>query len=61
MKQELKDKILAVTKNSKFGSILRCALNVERDALPRFTGKAIVTSDGFVMATFISSDGDLGD
>lgn len=58
MKQELQKKILAVTQNGQFGAILRCALGVERDALPRFTGRAVVTSDGFVMATFISSDGE---
>lgn len=57
MKQELQKKILAVTQNGQFGAILRCALDVERDALPRFTGRAMVTSDGFVMCNFVDSSG----
>jgi hypothetical protein len=56
MDDKLKARILEATEGSKFGAILRCALNVERDAIPRFTNKATVTSDGFVMCSFVDSD-----
>ncbi len=47
-----------VTKGSQFGAIIACALDIQRDALPRFSGKASVTSDGFVMCSFYTQDGD---
>ena len=59
MKPETKEKILKVTIGSQFGAVLRCAMNVERDAVPRFSGKAMVTSDGFVMCNFVGSDGQM--
>ena len=58
MNTELKNKLLACTVGSQFGAILRCAMNVERGAEPRFNGKATVTSDGFVMCNFVDSRGD---
>lgn len=58
MKPELQAKILAATVDTKFGAILRCALNVERDAMPRFVGKAVVTSDGYVMCYFVDRHGE---
>ncbi len=57
MKPELQQKILGCTRGSKLGAILRCALNVDRTDIPRFTSKAIVTSDGYLMANFVDSDG----
>lgn len=58
MNKDLQAKILAATVGTKFGAILRCALNVERDAVPRFVGKATATSDGFVMCDFVDADGE---
>lgn len=57
MNDNLKQKILAATRDTKFGAIIRCAMNIERDAVPRFFGKATVTSDGFIMCSFVDSDG----
>ncbi len=57
MTPNLKIKILAATVGTKFGAILRCALDTERDLTPRFIGSATVTSDGFVMCSFIDSNG----
>lgn len=58
MNNDLKDKVLAATYGTKLGAILRCALDVERDAQPRFVGKATVTSDGFIVCNFVDSDGE---
>ena len=52
-----KDKALAATRGSQFGAILRCAFDVEREAKPRFCGKATITSDGFVMCDFVDLNG----
>lgn len=59
MDDKLKERILEATVDTKFGAILRCALNVERDATPRFTNKATVTSDGYVMCNFVDRDGNM--
>jgi hypothetical protein len=53
-----KDKALAATRGSQFGAIIRCALGRDLEAVPRFVGKASVTSDGFIMCNFIDRDGD---
>lgn len=57
MKQEAKDKLLACTRGTQLGAIIACALGVERDAVPRFCGKAMLTSDGFIMCNFVDRDG----
>lgn len=51
------DKACAATRGTQFGAIIRCALERDREALPRFTGKASVTSDGYVMCNFVDRDG----
>ena len=49
---------LAATKGTKFGAILRCAINRNiPEAFPQFSGKATITSDGFVMCNFTDADG----
>lgn len=58
MDDDWKKRALAATANSRMGAILRCALDTDIYALPRFTGKAIITSDGFVMADFVDREGD---
>jgi len=58
MNTELKEKLLKSTAGTQFGAILRCAMNVERDAIPRFSGKATVASDGYVMCNFTDSNGE---
>ncbi len=51
-------KILQASKGSQLGAIIRCAYGIERDAMPRFEGKASVTSDGYVMCNFVARNGD---
>ena len=55
--RDWRDKALAATKGTKFGSILRCIMRVDRDALPRFDGKCSITCDGFCICDFVDSDG----
>ncbi len=58
MNKAAQDKLLAATRGTQLGAIIRCAFDLERDAEPRFEGKATVTSDGFVMCNFIDRNGD---
>jgi hypothetical protein len=62
MTPETKAKILKATNGSKFGAILTCAMDPDMGTksteIPRFTHKATVTSDGFVMCNFIDKNGD---
>lgn len=55
MKPETAQKIVDATRGSQIGAIIACALDLERNALPRFTSKAVITSDGFVQANFVDS------
>src|ERR1035437_1819785 len=53
------DKVYYATRGSQLGAIIECAL--ERgghNTLPRFAGKAIVTSDGFLQCNFYGANGD---
>lgn len=50
------DRAKAATKGSRLGAMLHCALREEIPA-PCFSGKASVTSDGYLMCGFTSSDG----
>lgn len=52
------DKVLAATCETRLGCILRCAMgrNSETD-FPRFQGKAVITSDGYLTGDFYSEDG----
>ena len=52
-----KDNALAATRGTQLGAIIACALNVERDATPRFVGNACVTSDGFMTCNFVDRNG----
>lgn len=58
MKTTYLDKALAATAGTQFGAIIRCAYDLERDACPRFVGKASITSDGFVMCSFVDRHGE---
>ena len=58
MSPELKSCILATTRGTQIGAILSCAMGEDRDVLPRYTGKASITSDGFIMCSFVGRDGD---
>lgn len=48
-------RIVDALRGTQIGAIVACALGVETDA-PRFTSKAVVTSDGFVQANFVDRD-----
>jgi hypothetical protein len=50
------DRAKAATKGSQLGAMLRAALG-ETIPAPCFTGKAVITSDAFVMCNFLGSDG----
>lgn len=51
------DRALAATRQSKTGAILRCALKADNDGIPRYEGKASVTSDGFMICDFVNREG----
>lgn len=62
MTKSWKDKALEATGGNKtqFGAILECAFDPDHSrpmSFPRFTGKAIVTSDGFVQCSFYDRNG----
>lgn len=52
-----RDRLLAATRGTQLGAIARCALGRNDDSVPRFEGRASVTSDGFVMCDFVDRDG----
>ena len=54
-----KAKVFAATRGTKTGAIIDCALDVARDALPRFEGKAVVTSDGLLICDYVDRGGEL--
>ncbi len=56
MTPETKQKIADALNGSQIGAIVACALGVEMPN-PRFTSKAIITSDGFVQANFVDGQG----
>lgn len=51
-------KLAAPTRGSKFGAIIDAAYGQERDAIPRFAGRATATSDGFLMCHFVDRNGE---
>ena len=55
MQKALKDRIVSTSQGTKTGAIVACALGVSTPS-PYFSGKASVTSDGFVMCNFVDSD-----
>jgi hypothetical protein len=48
---------LLATNGSHLGAILRCALGVERNVIPRFNGRASLTSDGYLLCDFTDRNG----
>ena len=55
-----RSRALAATRGTRLGAILSCALNPLRDSAPdcpRFVGRAVVTSDGYLMCSFVDKDG----
>lgn len=58
METGFKQRVLQTTKGTQLGAILSCAMGEDRDILPRYVGKASITSDGFIMCSFIGSDGE---
>jgi hypothetical protein len=57
MEHDTKMQIVNALRGSQLGAIVACALDMERDATPRFTSKAIITSDGFLQASFVDQHG----
>lgn len=56
MDKKLADRLLDAADGTKTGAILRCALNRTGTELPRFVGKALITSDGFLLCNFYDAD-----
>ena len=52
-----KTNALAASSRTQTGAILRCALAANTEDVPRVTGKGTITSDGFIIASFIDSEG----
>lgn len=53
--------IVACTQGTQLGAIARCALesiDFPNDRTPRFVGKASITSDGFIMCSFVTAQGE---
>jgi hypothetical protein len=50
-------RILDASAGTQLGAIIRCAYDLERDAIPRFCGKAVMTSDDYIMCNFIDRNG----
>lgn len=58
MNEQLKRRILDACSGTLTGAILTCAMDeADSPVGPRFTSKAICTSDGFLQANFVGSDG----
>ena len=58
MTDTMQERALAATNGSQLGAILRCAFNKNGlNETPRFTGRASITSDGFVMCNFVDRYG----
>ena len=51
------DKAIAATRGTQLGAVIECALDRGRAKLPRFEGKAIVTSDGYLQCDFVDKTG----
>jgi hypothetical protein len=56
MDDNTKQQIVEALLGTQIGAIMACALGVEIDG-PRFTSKAVITSDGFVQANFVDAQG----
>jgi len=52
------DKAIAATRGTQLGAVIECALDRGRAKLPRFEGKAIVTSDGYLQCDFVDKTGE---
>src|SRR4051812_31624492 len=57
MDKKAMQKLLGATVGTQLGAIIRCAFGIERSAWPRFEGKGVMTSDGFIMCNFVDSNG----
>jgi hypothetical protein len=51
-----KKAIATALHGSQIGAVVACALGVDMPG-PRFTSKAVVSSDGYITANFVGSDG----
>lgn len=56
MAKTWKQKAFAATRGTQFGAIFAAAID-QKIPVPRFTGKATITSDNFVMANFVDKNG----
>lgn len=56
--EQWKEDLLDATDGTRTGAIARCALGRNTEHLcPRYTGKASITSDRYVMCDFVDRDG----
>ena len=53
-----KTRAIEATRGTQLGAIINCTLDRGKRDYPRFVGKAVVTSDGFLQCNFVGVDGD---